>query len=320
LGPMTVTNHTILLVDDNDDLRMVTIELLEALGHRVFGARRGESALRIFEEHAEEIDLLVIEFVLPVMDGLELAQRLRAWKPSLGVVLTSSHDNHGDLRDRVERGEVVFLRKPFSAEELASKIEAATATRGPDPVPTRRETGYPATRPRKAESTFEPLTEAGSRLREPARHRVSAPKPAGRWSDLGISVTAGAVAFGVFALLTFTTQRPPALPDRVPDSITRGTAVQPIAPVGKVGTMPRELRWRTVEGAHRYQVRLQAVDESTLWQSETELPRVALPEELRGRLHPKVVYSWFIEAFDEDGSRLSVSERVSFVVDAPPDT
>jgi CheY-like chemotaxis protein len=317
---MTVDSHTILLVDDNDDLRVVTIELLEALGHRVFGARRGESALRIFEEHAGEIDLLVIEFVLPVMNGLELAQRLRAWKPSLGVVLTSSHDNHGDLRDRVERGEVVFLRKPFSSKDLATKIEAATATRGPVSAPTRSETGHQATRPRKAEATFERFAEAGSGSGEPARHRVSAPKPTGRWSDLGISVVAGAVAFGVFALLTFTSQRPPALPDRVPDSITRGTAVQPIAPVGKVGTMPTELRWRTVEGAHRYQVRLLAVDESTLWQSEAELPRVALPEEVRDRLHPKVVYFWFIEAYNQEGSRLSVSERVRFVVDAPPDT
>jgi CheY-like chemotaxis protein len=317
---MTVHNHTILLVDDNDDLRVVTIELLEALGHRVFGARRGESALRIFAEHAGKIDLLVIEIMLPVMNGLELAQRLRAQKPSLGVVLTSSHDNHGDVRDRVERGEVVFLRKPFSSQDLATKIEAATATRGSVSVPTRRETRPQATQPGRAGVTVERFAEPGSGPRESAQHQVSAPRTTGRWSDLGISVVAGAVAFGVFAFLTFTTQGPPALPDQVPDSITRGTAVQPIAPVGKVGTMPTELRWRTVEGAHHYQVRLLAVDESTLWQSEAELPRVALPEEVRDRLHPKVVYFWFIEAYNQEGFRLSVSERVRFVVDAPPDT
>lgn len=323
---MAVDGLTILLIDDNDDLREVTVELLEAMGHRVVDAGRGQAAVQIFEERADEIDLVVSEFVLPAMDGLELAERLRSRKPSLGVLVTSTHDNHRDLRARVERGEVAFLRKPYSAEDLEARIEQALTTRSPATTPGDvGDAGDEVAPSREAAPPFSlsaPSEPAGPRSGEPARGRG-----AGRvrswqrsWlrSDLGLSVAAGLVIFGVVAALYFVGQRPPALPDRVPDSVTRAVAVQPISPVGEVETMPAELRWRPVKDARQYRARLFAVDEATLWQGETDRPRLALPEELRARLHTRVLYYWVIEAFDAQGSRLAGSEWVRFIVTGPP--
>lgn len=307
---MTVEGHTILLVDDNDDLREVTVELLEALGHRVINTMRAQSALRIFAEQAEEIDLAIVEVVLPTMDGLELAERLRTQKPRLGVLLTSTHDNHRDLRARVDRGELAFLRKPYTGEELAGKVGAALATAGRAPVPASRGSDSGLSPSSKAgEPSFPFLRrswgERKAKRRGPRRSRLH---------DLGRSLAAGLVVSGLLITLHLAGQRPPSLPDQVPDSVSRGLGVVPISPVGEVDSVPGELRWRPVADAERYEVRLLAVDESTIWRSSTDYPRLVLPEELQNRFHPRVVYFWTIEAFDESGSRLSGSEWIRFVV------
>lgn len=313
---MTVEGHTILLVDDNDDLREVTVELLEAMGHRVLDTMRGQSALRVFEERSDEIDLAVLEVVLPRMDGLELADRLRARKPGVGVLLTSTHDNHQDLRARIDRGELAFLRKPYSGKELAGKLEEALATEAQDPGPASRGTGTGASRSTEAAEPAAPFPRSFLGWREPEGRgsRLAKGKHRARLRILGRSVAAGLVVSGLFITLHLADQRPPSLPDRVPDSISRGTRVVPISPVGEIGSVPGELRWRPVADADRYEVRLLAVDESTIWRSSTDYPRLVLPEELQHRLHPRVVYFWTIEAFDESGSRLSGSERIRFVV------
>jgi len=314
---MTVEGHTILLVDDNDDLREVTVELLEALGHRVFDAMGARSALRVFEHHADEIDLVVIEYVLPAMDGLELADRLRARRPSLGVLSTSTHDNHRDLRARVDRGEMAFLRKPYSGEELAAKIEEAVATEAPDPGTAAGETGTEVKPSADVPGISESFQRTSARRWAPKDGRSTERRRRSDLYDLGRTIAIGLLVFGLFFTLYLASQRPPSLPERVPDSVIRGTVVEPISPIGEIGAVPRELRWRPVKDAHHYEARLLAVDESTIWRGSTKYPRLVLPEELRERLHLRVVYFWMIEAFDEHGSRLSGSERVSFLVGDP---
>ena len=315
---MTVEGHTILLVDDNDDLREVTVELLEAMGHRIIHTMRAQTALRIFDERADEIDLAILEVVLPTMSGVELAEQLRTRKPGVGVLLISTHDNHGDLRTRIDRRELAFLRKPYTGEELAGQVEAALETVARPPIPAARGADTEVGPSSEASESSDP-PETLSQPRQPGRRR---PKP-GRFSrekrrsrvqDLVRSVAAGLGVFGVLFTLHLADRRPPSLPDQVPDSVSRGVRVVPISPVGEVDSLPRELRWRPVANAGRYEVRLLAVDESTIWRSSTDYPRWVLPEELQNRLHPRVVYFWTIEAFDEDGSRLSGSERIRFVV------
>jgi len=295
---MSLDSHTILLVDDNDDLREVTMELLEAMGHRVLDAPRAEAAVRVFEHRGAEIELLVSEIVSSGMDGIELADRLRASKPSLGVLLVSTHDNHRDLRQRVERGDLVFLRKPFSVEELSEKIERAVAG-------ARLRQGTEISRPRV---TARP---------EPVPVGIL-PKIQSRRPVLVRSAAAGLAVFGMLALARFVSMQPPALPDQVPESITRSLMVEPISPAGELRTVPRELRWRPVAEATSYQAQLLRVDGSVLWQGISTGPAISLPDDVRIRLRPRVVYFWQIDAFNNEGLRLSGSERVRFLVGAQP--
>lgn len=314
---MNVESHTILLVDDNDDLREVTAELLEALGHRVLTATRAETALPLFEEHRDEIDLLVTEGLfsgttVSGMSGSDLVQRLRALEPALGVLLISSHNNHQDLRQRIDRGEIIFLRKPFSIDELATKIGeaaqwegdtkavsagAATGATGPaDPATTQLRGSFP-------ETAADPAAETA---REPSRTLV--------WR----SVVAGTLTFALLAGIRWAAVQPPSLPDQVPDSVTRGLQVEALFPTGEVTGPPYELRWRPYPQAASYRAQLLRVDDSVLWQGSSTGPRILLPDSLRSQLHARVVYFWTIDALDDEGRRLSGSNRVRFLVGAQP--
>lgn len=298
---MSTDSHAILLVDDNDDLREVTAELLESLGHRVLPATRAETALQIFERREDEIDLLITEAVFPGMDGIDLADRLRGRKPSLAVLLISTHDNHGDLRQRVARGESVFLLKPYGLEELRAKI--AQARSWSEGRWEERPSESPGDR---AEGASEAPSEPTPKRRRGSRLRI-----------LWRSAVAGAAIFGLAALVDLASQRPPGLPESVPSSTTRLAAVLPVYPIGEVASLPDELRWEPLERAHRYRVRILGVDDAVVWERTTQdESSVALPEEVQARLHPHVVYFWTVDAIDHQGSRLSGSERIRFRVDA----
>jgi|GEM_PF-3020020 len=312
---MKSNSHTILLVDDNDDLREVTAELLEALGHRVLTAARPEAALIAFERHRAEIDLLVTECIFSGMSGVELVQRVRGLEPALGALLISSHNNHLDLRQRIERGEMAFLRKPFSIDELAGKVDEAAALGGGSATPRRtRETA-------SAPSSIPP---GGLSLELSTLVAVDSPD-AGQGAGPGMlsgalwrAVAAGTLAFAVLAGVRWISVQPPGLPDRVPESVTRGTRIEALYPMGEVTAVPRELRWRPYQDAAVYQAHLLSVDDSILWEGNSNRPRILLPEGLRSHLHPRVVYFWTIDAFDEEGLRLSGSDRVRFLVGAQP--
>lgn len=117
--------RTVLLVEANGDLREATTELLESLGHLVLPASRAESALRLYQRSADGKrslipKLLITEYLLATLDGLTLARCLRRTDPALEVVVTSTHENHPPLAEAIGRGEVAFLRKPFSLEQLAA--------------------------------------------------------------------------------------------------------------------------------------------------------------------------------------------------------
>jgi PAS domain S-box-containing protein len=113
---------TILVVDDEPVLRRVVARLLEKLGHRVLQASGGERALEIFRERSEEIDLILLDLIMPGMNGLQTLTRIRALSPKVRVLLCSGYADRegGELPPGVS-----FLSKPFSLELLSQKVAAA---------------------------------------------------------------------------------------------------------------------------------------------------------------------------------------------------
>jgi PAS domain S-box-containing protein len=114
--------ETILLVDDDEPLRVACARSLEKLGYRVIQARDGVDGLRALRRCGRAIDLLVTDVVMPNMNGPQLAEAATRELPGLRVLYTSGYP--GDELDRrgVEQGDVSLLEKPFRPHALACKI------------------------------------------------------------------------------------------------------------------------------------------------------------------------------------------------------
>ena len=118
---MTNASPTILLVDDEDSIQTLLTYPLERDGYRVVQARDGAEALTRFGEDA--FDLVVLDVMLPKMDGLEVCRRLRAESTVPIIMLTA----RGDELDKVlglELGADDYITKPFSIREFRSRVRA----------------------------------------------------------------------------------------------------------------------------------------------------------------------------------------------------
>ena len=114
-------SSTILLVDDEDSVQKLLTYPLERDGFRVVQARDGEQALRLFED--QRIDLVVLDLMLPKVDGLEVCKRLRAGSDVPIIMLTA----RGEELDKVlglELGADDYITKPFSIREFRSRVRA----------------------------------------------------------------------------------------------------------------------------------------------------------------------------------------------------
>jgi DNA-binding response OmpR family regulator len=106
---------TILLVDDNVDIRELARRFLEAAGYTVATASDGEEGLRFYQEHQSSIGLLLTDVLMPNIDGLELADRVLGIDSQLPVLFMSGDDWHA------HRG-LECLAKPFHPAELVEKV------------------------------------------------------------------------------------------------------------------------------------------------------------------------------------------------------
>jgi signal transduction histidine kinase/ActR/RegA family two-component response regulator len=114
--------ETILLIEDNDELRGAARGILEALGYRVAAAANGTEALATFERMGGVVDLVLCDVVMPGMSGQEIVQRIRAKSPGTRVLFMSGYTDNVVVRHGILEGEFEFLEKPFSADRLAAKI------------------------------------------------------------------------------------------------------------------------------------------------------------------------------------------------------
>ena len=114
--------ETILLVEDEDQLRRLARTLLERLGYRVLEATSPGEALILCEKHEGEIHLLLTDVVMPNMSGKELAERITAIKPGLKTLFMSGYTADAIAHRGVLEEGIHFLQKPFSLDALAKKV------------------------------------------------------------------------------------------------------------------------------------------------------------------------------------------------------
>jgi len=113
---------TALLVDDEDVVLDVGQDLLEAIGYRVLIARDGKEAIEVYEKNRDDIDIVVLDMVMPNMGGGEAYDRMRKINPDIKVLLSSGYSIDGEATEILERGCDAFIQKPFKMKDLSQAI------------------------------------------------------------------------------------------------------------------------------------------------------------------------------------------------------
>jgi two-component system cell cycle sensor histidine kinase/response regulator CckA len=116
--------ETILLVEDNEDVRDMARACLKHYGYRVIEAANGTEALRIFKELEGRIDLLFTDVVMPTMGGQSLAESIRAQNPELPVLFMSGHPFDINTKKLAAMDGNDFIQKPFKPPDMAQKIRS----------------------------------------------------------------------------------------------------------------------------------------------------------------------------------------------------
>ncbi len=112
-----------LLVEDEDAVRLFGARALRNKGYKVLEARSGEAALEIMASHKDPVDLIITDVVMPRMDGPTLIKEVRLKQPGLKVIFISGYAEDNFRRRLDMDADIHFLPKPFSLKQLAGKVK-----------------------------------------------------------------------------------------------------------------------------------------------------------------------------------------------------
>jgi two-component system cell cycle sensor histidine kinase/response regulator CckA len=119
---ISVGTETILVVDDEKMILSAGRALLEKIGYRVLAADCGRKALSIYEADKAEIDLIVLDMVMPDMSGADTYDRLKKINPAVKVLLSSGYSMNGQAAEILDRGCNGFIQKPFTVKAISQKV------------------------------------------------------------------------------------------------------------------------------------------------------------------------------------------------------
>ena len=119
---VTGTGQTILLADDAEALRETGKGLLEHLGYQVLLADNGREAVDVFNDKQDDIDLVILDIVMPRMGGVKAADKIREVRPDMPVIFATGYDPDSSMNSEMPTRREIILNKPFSAQELSRVV------------------------------------------------------------------------------------------------------------------------------------------------------------------------------------------------------
>jgi CheY-like chemotaxis protein len=121
-GEFISGTENLLLVDDETMILEVGQAMLEKLGYHVLIADSGEKALETIQIKGDELDLVILDLIMPGMDGSQVFDRIREVQPHIPVLLSSGYAINGSANEIMQRGCNGFIQKPFNISELSKKV------------------------------------------------------------------------------------------------------------------------------------------------------------------------------------------------------
>jgi PAS domain S-box-containing protein len=132
LATLPEGQETVLVVEDDDSVRGLTIRVLNMCGYNVLEANSGEQALQLAEQHKEPIALIITDVVMPQMGGPQLVERIASIRPEIRVMFMSGYTDDTVIRHGILEAKSHYLEKPFTPRTLAQKVRAVLDDPGRD--------------------------------------------------------------------------------------------------------------------------------------------------------------------------------------------
>ncbi len=132
--PDVRSGPSILVVDDQPTVRRMAHRLLSEWGFRVFEAESGEEAMEVMETARSGIQLVLVDVVMPLADGVQVTQRIRERWPGQRTLYMSAHPAEVLVQYGLTKLDAPFLAKPFTRDELLTKVSEALAARTSNPA------------------------------------------------------------------------------------------------------------------------------------------------------------------------------------------
>ncbi len=122
---LAVKSGTVLLVDDENLVLVAGKRLLERLGYTVMVALTGQEALEIYKKNGNDISFVLLDLIMPDMDGLQVLKHLKELDQEVQVIISSGYAREESLSTGLSAGALAFVQKPFTLNELAATLEDA---------------------------------------------------------------------------------------------------------------------------------------------------------------------------------------------------
>jgi PAS domain S-box-containing protein len=114
----------VLVVDDEASIRSLARDILESYGYNVLLAEDGPEAIKLYSERGDEIDLVILDMVMPKMSGRETFAKLKDLNPSVKALLSTGYSQNGKAKGILESGVMAFVQKPYNVNALLSEVKS----------------------------------------------------------------------------------------------------------------------------------------------------------------------------------------------------